>query len=107
MAGVKATAKGDRRRQKRKIVFRNRPYPKPKPTFENAPDLLTTTEAARFLNISKAHLYKLMEEGVLRVTLVNKPNAKRVRYRFLKEDVATLRNRRVVFTKKEVNSYDK
>lgn len=94
-------------RQKIKIVYRTRPQPKPKLTWENMPDLLTTSEVMRALNISKMQVYKLMEAGLIRATLINKPNAHRVRYRFLKEDVAKLRNRRVVFTSTDIKTYDK
>jgi len=68
---------------------------------------LRTSEVARFLNISKVQVYHLMEAGAIATTLINKPNAKRVRYRFLKEDVAKLRNRRVVFSRGEIKSYEK
>ena len=97
-----------RPRVKIKIVYRTRPLPKPKPTFENAPDLLTTSEVSRFLNVSKMQVYHLMEQGMIRATLINRPDAKRVRYRFLKEDVDRLRNRRLVFTRSSgIKSYDK
>lgn len=93
--------------RKLKIVYRTRPVPKPRHTFENAPDLLTTSEVMRFLGISKGQVYNLMVAGMVGATLISKENAKRVRYRFIKEDVAKLRNRRIIFTRGDIKSYDK
>jgi excisionase family DNA binding protein len=81
--------------------------PTQKIPFEDAPDWLTASQVMRYLGISKMTVYHLMEQGVIKAILVNRPNALRVSYRFSKEDVEKMRGKQLYFAGGKMRAYER
>jgi|OpeIllAssembly_1097287.scaffolds.fasta_scaffold515368_3 excisionase family DNA binding protein len=76
-------------------------------SFEDAPDWLLASQVMRYLGVSKMTVYHLMEQGVIKAILVNRPNALRVSYRFSKEDVEKIRGKQLYFAGGKMRAYEK
>lgn len=75
--------------------------------FDNLPELITTSQVMEALNISKRQVYLLAKSGAVRATNIARADAERPRYRFYKDSVAKIRNRRLVFSPKEIRAFKK
>lgn len=71
-------------------------------TFEEMPDLLTTSQACWALNVSKRQMYILMGSGTVHAVNIQRSGAHRPRYRWSKKDIAALRNRNIGVTGKRI-----
>ena len=76
-------------------------------SFEDAPDWLLASQVMRYLGVSKMTVYHLMEQGVIKAILVNRPNALRVSCRFSKEDVEKIRGKQLYFAGGKMRAYEK
>jgi hypothetical protein len=69
----------------------------PRLTFNDLPDLLTTTQVMWALNVSKRQVYLLLRSGTIRACSISKEGGERIKYRFFKEDIDKIRRRLVVY----------